>query len=377
MKSSGTPAPQRNEYISGIINESPRRHTYMSGQTMRAMIFLGPGQLELRSVPVPKPADGEILLKIGCATTCGTDLKAFNRGYRLLNPPCGFGHECVGVVTETGAGVEGFTPGMRVVAHNSAPCNRCFYCKQGQQNLCENLIFNYGTYAEYITVPRPIVELNTFPIPDHLSDLQAPLIEPLMCVVHGHRVLQIRHGEHVAVIGTGPIGLMHVQLSRLAGAVQIIAVDLSDTRLAVAEKLGATDLINADKTEPVEAIRSLTQGRGVDAVIEAAGAVEAWYTALRSVRKGGRVEFFGGLKGDVPLQVDPAWIHYGEFSLYGTFHGTPVDAQRAYELIASGTVDTASLISDEMPLENVVDALKRMERGEVIKVAIRPDLKPQ
>jgi L-iditol 2-dehydrogenase len=325
-------------------------------------------------VPRPRPAEGEILVKVGCATTCGTDLKAFKRGYRLLSPPCGFGHECAGEVVETGAGVERFTPGTRVVAHNSAPCNRCFYCKQGQHNLCENIIFNYGTYAEYITVPRPIVELNTFPIPEHLSDCQAPLVEPLMCVVHGHRVLQVRHGERVAVIGTGPIGLMHVQLSRLAGAVQVIAVDLSDARLAVAEKLGATDTVNAGETDAVDAIHGLTGGRGVDASIEAAGAADAWYTALHAVRKGGRVEFFGGLKGDVPLQVDPAWIHYGELSLYGTFHGTPVDAQRAWDLIATNTVDTASLISGEMPLERVVDALGRMERGEVIKIAIRPDL---
>jgi L-iditol 2-dehydrogenase len=166
-----------------------------------------------------------------------------------------------------------------------------------------------------------------------------------------------------------------VQLSRLAGAVQGIAVDLSDARLAVAEKLGATDTINAGREEPIEAIRGLTGGRGVDAAIEASGAVEAWHTALRCVRKGGRVEFFGGLKGDVPLQVDPSWIHYGELSLFGTFHGTPLDVRRAWDLIASHTVDTESLISDQMPLEKVVDALMRMERGEVIKVAIRPGLK--
>lgn len=345
----------------------------MSDKTMRAMIFYGPGKLVLEEVQIPEPANDEILVQVRTSTTCGTDLKALKRGYRLLTPPCGFGHEFSGDVVRVGKQVKRFKPGMRVTAHNSAPCNRCFYCKQGQHNLCENIIFNYGTYAEYHIVPGPIVELNTFPIPNHVSYAQAPLIEPLMCVVHGQRVLQIQHGERVAVIGTGPIGLMHIQLSRLAGAVQIIAVDLSDKRLGIAKKLGATHTLSAGEDNSKE-IRRLTGGRGVDVAIESAGAVEAWHTAIHSVRKGGRVEFFGGLKENTPVEFDTGLIHYGELTLYGTFHGTPLDVQRAYELIVSGVVDTDSLISDEMPLEQAVEALGRMDKGEVIKVALRPDL---
>lgn len=346
----------------------------MSDQTMRAMIYYGPGDLRLEEVAVPEPADDEILVKVRATTTCGTDLKAYKRPYRLLDPPCGFGHEFSGDVAKVGKNVNYFEPGMRVTAHNSAPCNRCFYCKQGQHNLCENMFFNYGAYREYHIVPAPVAALNTFQIPDHVSYNHAPLIEPLMCVVHGHRVLDIQHGERVAVIGAGPIGLMHLQLARLAGAVQVIVADLTDNRLRIAEELGATHTVNASRKDTAAVVRDLTGGRGVDVAIEAAGAVEAWHSAIQSVRKGGRVEFFGGLKEKTSVEFDTSWIHYGELTLHGTFHGTPLDVQRAFELIAAGTVDTGPLVSDEMPLEQAVEALKRMDRGEVIKIALRPDL---
>jgi L-iditol 2-dehydrogenase len=339
-------------------------------------MYLGPGKLKMQEIPMPKPAEDEIMVKVRCATTCGTDLKTYKRGYHLLNPPCRFGHEFAGDIVEVGAAVKNFTPGMRVVAHNSAPCNRCFYCKHGQHNLCENLIFNLGAFAEYITVPGPIVDLNTFLIPDHVSYAQAAIIEPLTCVVHGHRLLQIQHGERAAVYGVGPIGLMHVQLCRLSGSVQIIAVDVSDARLDIAKTLGATDTVNSRMEDPVESIRRLTGGRGVDVAIEAAGTVEAWHTAVQSVRKGGRVEFFGGLEGHTSFELDSHRMHYEELTLYAAFHGTPLDAQHAYQLIVSGAVDVQSLISDELPLENVEQALLRMATGEAIKIAINPELRP-
>ena len=343
-------------------------------KNMRAIIYLGPKKLEMRELPVPEPAEDEVLVKVRCATTCGTDLKTYKRGYHHLKPPCGIGHEFSGDVVEVGRDVVGFKPGMRVTAHNSAPCGTCFYCKHGQQNLCETPVFNYGTFREYHIIPGPIVRLNAFEIPEPVSYEQAPLVEPLSCVVHGHRVLRIAHGERVAIIGAGPIGLMHLQLALLSGAVEVISVDLSDTRLKTARKLGATHTVNAEKEDPVRAIRDITNGRGVDVAIEAAGDLGAWNTAFDSVRKGGRVEFFGGLKENTPVELDTYRIHYGELTLHGTFHSTPLDVQRAFDLIVSGVVDTLSLISDESPLEKVEEALQRMDTREVIKIAIKPDL---
>ncbi len=346
----------------------------MSNELMRAQRFYEPGKLVLEQIPRPEPGPGELLVKVRAATTCGTDVKTFKRGHPKIIPPILFGHEFAGDVVAVGAGVEDFEVGMRVVPHNTAPCNQCFYCKHGQENLCDQLVYNFGAFSDYAIIPAPIVSINTFEIPEHLSYAQASILEPLVSVVHGQRVLQIQPGESVAIIGAGgPIGLMHLQMARYAGAAQVIAVDLSETRLEVARKLGATTTINPQHDEPVQAIKALTDGRGADVTIESAGALSAWETAFNAVRKGGRVNWFGGLKGDTDIELDTGWIHYGELSLYGTYHGTPLDVHRSFELIRSGVIDTQALISDEMPLERVPDALELMSAGKVIKVAINPE----
>jgi L-iditol 2-dehydrogenase len=342
--------------------------------TMRAMMYLGPEQLELREIPIPKPGPDEILVRVRRATTCGTDAKTYRRGHHLIQPPTTFGHEFSGDIVAVGKEVERFKPGMRVVPHNSAPCQACYYCKHGQENLCGSILWNFGAYAEYAIIPGPIVRLNTFEIPEGMSYAQASILEPLVSVTHGQRIIQIKPGEHVAIIGAGgPIGLMHVQMAVYSGAAQVIAVDLSETRLEVARQLGATSLLNPQNQDVVQVIKDLTDGRGVDVAIESAGAKEAWLTAVNSVRKGGRVLWFGGLKGGTPIELDTHWIHYGELSLHGTFHGTPLDVLRSFELIRSGVINTQALISEERPLEEVEESLQRMMRGEVVKVAIDPE----
>jgi len=347
----------------------------MTSEQMRAVVFLGPGELELREIPIPQPGPDEALVRIRAATTCGTDVKTYRRGHHLMVPPTPFGHEFAGEIVAVGEQVERFKPGMHVVPHNSAPCQTCYYCKHGQENLCENLLFNFGAFAEYAIIPGPILRLNTFEIPDHVSYPEASLLEPLVSVMHGQRVIDIQPGEHVAIIGAGgPIGLMHLQMARLSGAAQVIAVDLSDERLKVAASLGASTTINPGQADPVEAIHDLTDGRGVDVAIESAGVQEAWLTAVRAVRKGGRVLWFGGLKGGTPIELDTHWIHYGELTLHGTFHGTPLDVHKSFELIKHGVINTRALISGEAPLEGVEDALKQMMAGQVVKMAIIPDM---
>ena len=342
--------------------------------TMRGVVYLEPQKLELRELPIPQIGPDDILVKIHLATTCGTDLKTYKRGHHEIPRGSVFGHELVGEVADVGQNVHKFKPGMRVVPHNSAPCGKCYLCKHGQGNLCESILFNFGAFAEYIRVPGPIVDINTFEIPEGCTYEDVALLEPLSTVVHGQRLLKIEQGESAALVGIGPIGLMHLQMARNGGATNIIAVDISETRLKVAAELGATHVINATQVDPVEAIKDLTNGLGADVSIESTGTVAGWQSALKSVRKGGRVLWFGGLKPDDTMDLDVHHIHYSETTIYNTHHSSPLDVHIAFELLTSGRVDAKALISTEMPLEKVEDALLKMAAGEVVKVAIKPGL---
>lgn len=340
-------------------------------EKMRGMMYIAPGQVEFREMPIPQVGPDDVLVRIRKATTCGTDVKIYKRGHPVFLPPFCFGHELAGDVVEVGSNVKKFKPGMRVVPHNSAPCGVCYYCKRGQQNMCENLFFNWGAYAEYILIPGCIANLNMFELPDDLPYEQASIMEPFSTVVHGQRVIHIQQGENVAILGSGgPIGLMHMQMALRSGASEVFAVDLKEPRLAVAKELGATRTINGGKEDAVQAIKDLTDGRGVDVVIESAGSKATWEQALQVVRKGGRVLWFGGLPTGTVVNVDATIAHYSELSLFGVFHSTPQDVEAAFNLICNRVLNTKALISTELPLERLMDALNMMIEGSVVKVAI-------
>ncbi|MEE9514095.1 MAG: zinc-binding dehydrogenase [Anaerolineales bacterium] len=345
----------------------------MTKKSMKAVQYLGPGALKLSQVRVPQARKGELIVRVHAATTCGTDVKTFLRGHPKFKPPCPFGHEFAGDVVEVGAGVDRFQIGMRVTANVFAPCGSCFYCKMSQSNLCEDMIYNMGAYAEYIRIPAPIVRYNTFELPDDFPYAQAAILEPLVSVVHAQARTAIQPGERVVILGAGgAIGLMHLQMTVCTGASQAIAVDLSQARLEIAARLGATTSIQAPQPALLDQILDLTEGRGADVVIECAGTVETWLQAVELVRNGGRVVWFGGLPGGTTIALDTHKIHYGELTLLGTHGGTPLDALRAFELLTSGVINSRALISDEVGLDQVQDALERMARGEVVKVAIDP-----
>jgi L-iditol 2-dehydrogenase len=342
---------------------------------MRAVEYLGPQQIELRRVPIPKPKAGELLVRVRSALTCGTDVKTYRRGHPKFPPPFVFGHEFGGDIVETGSDVEHFKAGMRVTANVFAECGECFFCRHGQGNLCEHLEYNFGAFAEYVIIPAPIVRVNTFEIPHHLSYAEAAVVEPLLTVVHGQRLLNIQPGESVAVIGAGgPISLMHIQMALLAGASSIIAIGHSDLRLETARQLGAHHILNAHNIDTLAAIRELTEGRGADVVIECAGTKLAWETAVEVVRRGGRVEWFGGLPSGTKMELDATRLHYGAITLLNTHGGDAADARQAFQLLSDGRVNARALLSGELPLEQVETALKKMIAGEVIKMVINPDL---
>jgi L-iditol 2-dehydrogenase len=343
---------------------------------MTAAVLYGKEDVKIEQVPIPKVADGEVLIRVGAALTCGTDLKVYRRGYhaRMIKPPALFGHEMAGTVAVIGRGVHGFAEGDRVVALNSAPCGRCFFCSRHQENLCEDLLFNNGAYAEYIRVPQRIVQKNTLLVPAGVSFEQAAMVEPLACVVRGFEETGARKGDSVAVIGAGPIGLMMTQVASLAGC-RVVAVVKYDEQALTARRMGAHDVVQIIKNpNVVDSVRHLTpHGRGVDIAIEAVGRPEAWQMAVETVRKGGTVNFFGGCATGTTVELDTNRLHYSEITLKASFHHTPEAVRKAFQLICTGKVRSSDYVTGEAPLSRLRQVFEAMaERGREIKTAIIP-----
>jgi L-iditol 2-dehydrogenase len=346
----------------------------MSRGEMRAAVLHGREDVRIERLAVPHPGPGELLVRNRVALTCGTDVKVFRRGYhaRMIVPPAVFGHELAGVVEEAGEGVSQPSPGTPVVVANSAPCGRCHYCGAGRENLCDDLLFWNGAYAEFSLVPARIVATGVVPVPEGVPLRQAALTEPLACVVRGIAECGIAAGQWVAVIGVGPVGLMLVALARQRGA-QVVAVGRRRVRLARALDLGAHAAVPAADGELAARLRRESPGeRGFDVVIDAAGSAETADAAIRAVRKGGRVNLFAGCPSDARVSFDAARLHYEELTITSSFHHTPAAFREALRLIAERRLDAASLITGEAPLERLPEILKRAHGDPGLKIAILP-----
>jgi L-iditol 2-dehydrogenase len=347
--------------------------------SMQAILLYGPGDARLVDTPVPAPGSGELLVKVGAALTCGTDLKSYRQGhpriFRTLPSP--FGHEFAGAVAEVGAGVGRSIVGQRIVAANSAPCGECEHCLEGRESLCERLEFLNGAYAEYILIPERIVRRNTYPIPDHLSYAEAALVEPLACVLHGLDALDLPLGETAVVLGAGPIGLLFVNALTLRG-LRVVASDGHESRLAAARHFGAVATVNAAAMgntvdEQVAAVRALAPGkRGASVVIEAVGRAETWGAATQMARRGGQILLFGGVKAGTTFAVDATALHYDELTVKGVFHHTPRHVRLALDLIASGAIVARDYLTANRPLAQTIAALEETGARRGIKTVIVP-----
>ncbi len=335
---------------------------------MRAAILYGKEDVRIEEVPVPTLSEGELLLKIGAALTCGTDLKIYRRGYhaKIIKPPSVFGHECAGTIVETNS--KKFAIGDRVVIANSAPCGICYYCKRGQENLCDDLEFINGAYAEYLRVPARFVEKNAYQIPKHLSFAEAAMVEPLACVIHGIEETQPKKGDTAMVIGLGPIGLMFVALLKHRG-LKVIGVGRHKARLDAARTLGADQVIEAT----VDGSFEIPHGIQPNMVIEATGKPEMWERAIQLVRKGGIVNLFGGCPAGTKISLDTNRLHYDQITLKSSFHHKPSSVRAALNAIAKGVVKPKQFITDEKPLEELPALLKAMvESKNAVKTCILP-----
>ncbi|MCK4933594.1 zinc-binding dehydrogenase [Candidatus Bathyarchaeota archaeon] len=347
----------------------------MIEEIMQAAMLYGVKDLRVEEVKKPKIGSGEVLVKIKAATTCGTDLKILQRGYldRIIRVPTVFGHEWAGEVVDVGEGVVGLEKGNRIRAGNSAPCLRCEMCRRGKYNLCEDMLWLWGAYAEYIRVPARTVRVNVQQIPQHVSYEEAAIAEPLACVLHGADRAGIRLGDTVAIIGAGPIGLLHLITAKKLGAARVIISDLVEERLAFARKLGADGTIHAKHEDNVEVVKRMTNGYGADVVVEAIGLPVTWEQALRMVRKGGMVLEFGGCPPGTTFALSTELIHYGEITVRAAFHATPSYFRKAMGLIASGTLNVKQIITRRMPLKEISKAFDILENSKSdLKIAIIP-----
>lgn len=341
----------------------------------RVTYLLGPEHIELREEPVPEPGDGEILVRIRAATTCGTDVKVFRRGGhpRMLRVPTAFGHEFAGEVAELGPGVTGFQPGDRVAVVNSAPCGRCAYCDADRENLCRDLRYINGAFAEYILIPRRFVEASTHRLDAGLPYEVATLLEPLACVVHGIDVCDLGDGSEVLVYGGGPMGLLLTSVLAVGGH-RVVVADPNPGRLEVARTLGGADTVQVARDGgESERLRTFsTDGDGFDCAVDATGVPAVWEDALGCVRPGGVVNFFGGCPPGTRIPLDTTLVHYSELAIKGTYHHRPATVSRALDMLSRGTLDPRPLLSAEMPLEGLEKALRSMMAKEALKVVIRP-----
>ena len=325
---------------------------------MRAAVLHAPGDLRIESVDAPAPGPGELVLEVGAALSCGTDVKSVRRGHPSIAAyPSRLGHEFAGAVGAVGAGVGTVAPGDRVFCGNSAPCGICRACTRGRESLCEDLLYLLGGFAEQLLVPARIVEHNLHPVPAGLDVRTAALAEPLACVVHALDIVDLAPGDRAAVLGGGSLGLMLCALLSSAGAEPIV-LDPHRERLTAARSFGAAETVRATRgPADAERVRELTGGRGADLVVEAVGRPEAWELAVAMAAPGGTVNLFGGCARDSTFTVPTARVHYDQVTLTGTYHHAPRYLARALEILAELAWPWPQLCGPVIELDALPDAL--------------------
>ncbi len=342
---------------------------------MKAAVLHGKETVHIQEVEAKALQPGEVRVQIKAALTCGTDLKVYRRGYhaKMIVPPAVFGHELAGIISEVCHPCGDWKPGERVVTANSAPCGTCFHCQAGQDNLCEDLLFLNGAYGESIVIPPRIVEKNLLRLAPGTGFPDAALTEPLACVVQGVQDLQIRSGERSLVIGSGPIGLMFVAIARSLGS-HVTMAGRRAKRLELGEKLGAKNVIDVGGAgDLVNLIRNHCKDP-FDVVFEAVGKPETWEASVSLVRKGGRVNFFGGCPAGTSVNLDTSLIHYSNLTLLASFHHTPRTIRKALQLIESGVITAADFVDAQCGLTHLPELFRQMAQGNsAVKTLIQVD----
>lgn len=346
---------------------------------MKVFRFYAPGDVRLEEASTPSPGPDEVLIRVRACSMCGTDVKISKAGHLRMRPPRIMGHEIAGEIVEVGAGVTGWTTGDRVQVIAAIPCGQCDYCRAGLETICPNqLSMGYdfeGGFAPYMVVPREVLAVNGLNrIPDGVSFAEASVSEPFACVINAQELAGTHDGDVVVVVGSGPIGCLHVRLARARGASRVFLVELNKERLDLAAEIVKPDAsICSAETDPVQAILDLTGGKGVSLAITAAASGAAQEQALRMLAPRGRISLFGGLPKDKPtITLDSNLVHYRELTILGANGSSPAHNRQALAHIADGSVPVSDLITHRLPLEQIRDGLDVVQAGTGIKVTIEP-----
>ena len=341
---------------------------------MRAYVLVQPGDMALQVLPRPVPAPDEVVVRVRAALTCGTDVKAFVRGHPKFPMPTPFGHEFAGDVAAVGSAVRGWREGDPVMAVPTAPCGHCYFCRRRQENLCDSVMETMvlGAYAEYLKIPARHLRVNVFAKPESLPYEEAALLEPLSCVLHGLESVALRPDDRVVLLGAGAISLLHLLTLRAMGAEHVAVVGRRPQRTEHARKLGADAVYSGSLADARDQVLTATDGRGADLVVECTGQVDVWEAALGFARRGGHVVLFGGCPPGTQVRIDTQRLHYDQVQIVSPFHATPQAVRRAYDLLVSEQFAGHRLLSGNVPLQDVREALARHERGDGIKFAVVP-----
>jgi L-iditol 2-dehydrogenase len=338
---------------------------------MKAYVQTALDRFEERDLPVPRPAPGEVVLRVRVALTCGTDLKLLHRGHARISYPVTMGHEVCGEVVEVGEGVGRGLLGQRVVPGVTGPCGTCADCRRGDSNLCAagHADRTWGAFAEFVRVPAGVVAASLHRPPASLSDEAAAFLDPLASVLHGWNRLGAPVPERLLIYGSGGLALLWAATARARGVPAIVAGRRPD-RLSLAAGWGA-EVLDLGRREP-EDLLSRT-GALPAAAVDCTGDPAVWMRLPNLVRHGGRVLLFGGCAPGAQVSFDAARLHYGEMSLIGSFHYTPEEARAAMAMLAAREVDPRPLVSEIGALSDLPRFLDAQARNEGVRYAVRPD----